>query len=224
VSAVIADVDPVQTVTIGEAAQYLAAGAGGSWGLSLTATQDGAAAAGIPVTWSSAASGFMLNPATGVTAANGTEATVAQVGAVAGGSTNVVSGCVWTTVCASWTVYGVAASQWVIAVSSGGGQIVEEGVAPAPVMLLVTDGAGHALPGAPVNIYQTVYAWEGACAVKGACASAPVLKTARSAAMSDGNGMVQVTPVVVAGVPQVVRIAAAAGVSGFATTSVAVTP
>ena len=45
----------------------------------------------------------------------------------------------------------------------------------------MTDGAGHALPGAAVNVYQTVYAWEGACAVKGVCASAPVL--------SDGAGL-----------------------------------
>ncbi len=50
---------------------------------------------------------------------------------------------------------------------------------PAVVTLLVTDGAGHALPGATVNVYQTVYAWEGACAVNEVCASAPVLTTAQ---------------------------------------------
>jgi hypothetical protein len=224
VSVTIADANPVQTVMMGAAAQYLAAGAAGSWGLLLTATQDGVAAAGVGVAWSTAGSGFMLMPATGVTAANGTAATVAQVAAIAGGSTNVVSGCVWTSVCASWTVYGVAASHWVIAVASGGGQSVVEGVAPALVRLVVTDGAGHPLPGAAVNLYQTVYAWEGACAVKGACASAPVLKTARSAAVSDGNGMVEVTAVEVAGVAQVVRIAAATGTGGFVTTSVVVAP
>jgi len=160
-----------------------------------------------------------------VTGTNGsTPAVVAQVGAIASGSTNVVVGCVWTGVCASWTVYGVAASQWAIAVSSGGGQSVVEGVAPTVVTLLVTDGAGHALPGAAVNVYQTVYAWEGACAANGVCASAPVLKTARSSAVSDGNGMVQVSPLEVPGVAQVVRIAAATGAGGFATTSVVVAP
>jgi hypothetical protein len=212
----IADTNPVQTVTIGAAAQYLAAGAAGSWGLSLTATQDGSAMAGVAVAWSTTA--------TGVTAVNGTEAVVAQVGAIASGSTNVVSGCAWTSVCASWTVYGVAASQWVIAVSSGGGQSVALGVTPAVVKLLVTDGAGHALPGAAVNVYQAVYAWEGACAVKGKCASAPVLMTARSTAVSDGSGMVQVTPIEMPGVAQVVKIAAAAGTRGFATASVVVGP
>jgi hypothetical protein len=220
----IADTNPVQVVTIGAAAQYLAAGAAGSWGLSLTATQDGSAMVGVAVAWSTMATGFVLTPATGVTAANGTEAAVAQVGAIASGSTNAVSGCAWTSVCASWTVYGVAASQWVIAVSSGGGQSVARGVTPAVVKLLVTDGAVHALPGAAVNVYQTVYAWEGACAVKGECASAPVLMTARGTAVSDGSGMLQVTPIEMPGVAQVVKIAVAAGTRGFATASVVVGP
>jgi hypothetical protein len=228
VKATIADANPLQVVTIGAAAQYLAAGAAGSWTVSLTATQDGAAAAGVPVAWSTTATGFTLMPATGVTAANGTEGVVAQVSAIASGANgelaNVMTGCVWTSVCASWTVYGVAASQWMIAVSNGGGQSVVLGVTPTVVKLLVTDGAGHALPGAAVNIYQTAYAWEGACALKGACASAPVLMTARSSAVSDGNGMVQVTPMEAPGVAQVVRIAAATGTQGFATTSLTVMP
>ena len=224
VRATMADANPVQMVTIGAATQYLAAGAAGSWGLSLTAMQDGAAAVGAAVAWSTTGSGFILAPATGTTGANGTETVVAQVGAIVGGSTNVVVGCVWTSVCASWTVVGVAASQWVITVSSGGGQSVVEGVAPAVVTLLVTDGAGHALAGAAVNLYQTAYAWEGACAANGVCPSAPVLKTARSTAVSNGNGMVQVSPIEVPGVAQVVKIAAATGTGGFATTSVVVVP
>ncbi len=222
VKATIVDASPVQVVTIGAATQYLAAGAAGSWTVSLSATQDGVAAAGIPVVWSTTATGFALMPATGVTAANGMEAVVAQVSAIASGAANVMTGCGWTGVCASWTVYGVAAAQWVIAVSSGGGQSVAQGVTPAVVDMLVTDGAGHALPGAAVNIYQTVYAWEGACALKGACASAPVLMMARSTAVSDGSGMVQVTPLEAPGVAQVVKIAAATGTRGFATAVVMV--
>ncbi len=66
-----------------------------------------------------------------------------------------MTGCAWTSVCANWTVYGVAASQWVITVLSGGGQSVVEGVTPTAVKLLVSDGTGHALPGVSVNVYQT---------------------------------------------------------------------
>jgi hypothetical protein len=226
--ATIADTNPVQVVTIGAASQYLAAGAAGSWTVSLTATQDGAVVAGEPVMWSTSAAGFTLTPPTGVTAANGSEAVMAAVSSIASGANgelaNVVTGCAWTTVCANWTVFGVAPSAWAISVSSGGGQGVVQGVAPSAIALLVTDGAGHVLPGAAVNVYQTAYAWEGVCGPKGACASAPVLKTTRSTAVSDANGMVQVTPMVVAGVPQVVRIAAATGTKGFATASVSVAP
>ena len=218
--ATIADADPVRVVTIGAAAQYLAAGAAGSWSLSLAATQDGVAAAGVPVGWTSSAMGFVLTPAAGVTAANGTEGVVAQVAAIASGSTNVVTGCAWTSACASWTAYGVAPPQWVITVVSGGAQSLARGVAPAPVVMQVTDSAGHPLPGAAVNFYQTVYAWEGACGLRGTCAAAPVLRTVRSSGVSDGGGMVQVMPVEVAGVAQVVRIAAAAGTRGLAVASV----
>jgi hypothetical protein len=224
--ATIADANPVQTVTINGVTQYLAAGAAGSWGLSLSAMQDGAAATGVGVAWSTTAGGFTLTPATGVTSANGTMSVVAKVGAIAGGSSgelaNVVTACAWTNVCASWTVYGVAASQWTIAASSGGAQSVVVGVAPAVVSFLVTDGAGNPLPGAAVNFYQTVYAWEGTCAVRGVCASAPVLETARSSGVSDGSGMVQVTPVVMPGVAQVVKIAAATGTRGLGTAVVVV--
>jgi hypothetical protein len=219
--ATMVDVDPVRVVTIVGATQYLAAGAEGSWAVSLTAMQDGAAAAGIPVAWSTAAMGFTLTPATGVTSGSGTETVVAQVVAIGSGA-NAVSGCAWTSVCAIWTVEGVPASQWTIAVSSGGGQSVVQGVTPAVVKLLVSDGAGHALPGATVNVYQTVYAWEGACGLKGACASAPVLMMGRSTAVSDGSGMVQVTPLEAPGVAQVVKIAAATGTMGFATAVVMV--
>ena len=225
VKVVIADADPVRVATIGAATQYLAAGAAGNWSLSLTATQDGVAASGVAVAWSTAASGFVVAPLTGLTGANGTTpAVVAQVAAIAGGSTNVVSACVWTSVCGSWTVYGVAASQWVVAVSSGGGQSVAMGVAPAVVKLLVTDGAGHPLPGAAVNVYQTAYAWEGACGAQGKCAAAPVLMVGKSAAVSDVGGVVSVTPIKKAGVAQVVKIAAAAGTKGFVATWVAVGP
>jgi hypothetical protein len=236
--AVIADADPVRLVAIGAAAQYLAAGGSQTYGLALTATQDGAAAVGVPVVWSSTAgAGFALSTPLGggVTDKNGSAAETVQVSNIPGGtgaaggtvgSTNVVTGCAWSSVCAGWTVYGVATSQWVIGILSGGGQSVSKaaGTTLLPVVLLVSDGAGHALPGAAVNVYQTVYAWEGNCAAMGACAAAPVLQTVKSSATSDANGLVQVQPLRVSGVMQVIRIAASAGTKGFATASLAVTP
>jgi hypothetical protein len=222
--ATIVDADPVRTAAINAVPQYLAAGAPESWNVSLTATQDGAAAVGVPVVWLTAAAGFTLTPPGELTVANGAAAVVAQVNAIGSASTNVVTGCAWSTVCANWTVYGVAASQWVVTVPSGAGQSVVSGAPLLPVTLLVTDGGGHALPGAMVNIYQTAYAWEGACPAAGPCAAAPVLATSQSSAISNGSGLVQVQPLEVPGAAQVVKIAASTGAQGFVATSLTVTP
>ena len=224
VHATIADADPVRSVTISAAPQYLAQGAGGSWTISLTAMQDGAPAANTSVTWATAAPGFTLSPASASTASNGTSTVTVQVGGAAGGSTNVIGGCVWTSVCATWTVYGIAPPLWTIAVSTGANQSVASTATLAPVTLLVTDGSGHPLAGAPVNVYQTSYAWESPCPADGPCPAAPVLASAQSKAVSDANGLVQVTPLQLASTPQVVKIAASTGTQGFATTALAITP
>ena len=48
--------------------------------------------------------------------------------------------------------------------------------------------------------------------------------TERSAAVSDANGNVTVTPLEVPGLPQVVNIAVVAGTNGFVSMSLPVTP
>ncbi len=45
------DTNPVRAAAMTKAASYVAVGASGSWTVSLAATQDGAAAAGVPVIW-----------------------------------------------------------------------------------------------------------------------------------------------------------------------------
>ena len=81
--------------------------------------------------------------------------------------TATVTGCVWGTVCSSWTVTAVDSSQWRIAVSAGAAQSVSAGTTLAPVTLGVTDTAGHALQGAAVSVYQTADGWEGCVPVRG---------------------------------------------------------
>jgi hypothetical protein len=217
------DSDPVRSVSVAGGPTYLAAGAGAQWTLTLTATQDGALAVGTPVSWSATGAGLSVAPAVGTTGAAGTATTVASVTSIASGSTNVATGCAWVTVCANWTVYGVDASLWTVAVESGGAQTVKTGAALGTVDLLVTDGAGHPVVGATVTVFQTAYAWEGTCtAVR--CASAPVLETSKVTVMSDANGLVAVTPLEVMGQPQVVQIAASTGTAGFATATLTVHP
>ena len=111
-----------------------------------------------------------------------------------------------------------------ITVVSGAGQSVAQGTALAPVVLQIADGSGNPVAGATVSIYQTDYAWEGACPALGPCAAAPILQSRQSSAVSDASGRVTLTPLVVAGQPQVVQIVATAGTSGFVAFSLTVTP
>jgi hypothetical protein len=143
---------------------------------------------------------------------------------IAGGSTNTLTGCAWTSVCATWTVYGVDASLWTLSVAGGAGQSVVSSATLGAVTLHVTDGAGHSVQGATVNLYQTDDAWEGPCPTQGACPAAPVLATSQTTAVSDANGLVTLQPLQQPGVPQVVNIAASAGTTGFTSLSLTVTP
>jgi len=111
-----------------------------------------------------------------------------------------------------------------VSVVSGAGQSVSVGSELAPVVLLVSDANGNAVSGAQVRVYQTVYAWEGACAAVGPCASAPVLTISQATMVSGPDGTVSVTPLLVAGQPQTVEIGVAAGTTGFVSVGLVVKP
>jgi hypothetical protein len=89
----------------------------------------------------------------------------------------------------------------------------------APVVLMVTDGSGDPVAGAPVAIYQTVDAAEMPCPAHGACPVVPVLASSSGAAVSDADGLVTVTPMQVAGAAEVTNVAAATGTQGFGSLS-----
>jgi hypothetical protein len=223
VEAEVMDTNPVRAVAIAPTTSYVAAGATAAWSVSLTATQDGAAAGGAPIVWT-ATNGLTLGAGTQTTTdGSGVANAVVQVSGIAAG-TDTVTGCGWSTVCASWTLYSVAAPQWTVAAASGAQQSVEVGTSFAPVQLLVTDEAGHPLQGAPVTIYQTVDAWEGGCPAQGACPASAVLSASKSSGVSDANGFVTVTPLQIAGMPQTVNIAAVTGTQGFVAVSLVCKP
>jgi hypothetical protein len=158
------------------------------------------------------------------TASSGSATTTVTATAIAGSSSNVVTACVWSTVCANWTAYGIAASQWFIAVASGANQSVSSPSSLAPVTLLVTDAAGHPLPGATVTVYQAVHGWEGPCPPRGRCPAAPILAASQASALSDSNGLVAVTSQTLAGTAQVIAIAAATGTQGFTALTLTIAP
>jgi hypothetical protein len=221
VEATIDDTTPVRTIAIVNASGYIAAGASPSWTISIAATQDGAPAASVPITWT--ASGLSVSTPTSTTDATGSASITVQATKLPAGA-DTVSACGWTSVCASWTVYAIDASQWSVAVASGAAQSVAAGGDFAPVTLLVADADGHPLQGASVTVYQTVDAWEGVCPQQRRCAAAPVLASSKGTAVSDANGLLTVTPLQVPGQPQTVNIAAVTGAQGFATTTLVRTP
>jgi hypothetical protein len=217
-----ANVATTDLVTITTPTAYLAAGAAGQWAIALDATLSGVPAPSTAITWS-AASTLTLNPTRSTTNASGVATTSAQIAAIPANSTNTVTGCAWGSVCATWTVYGVDPSLWRIAIASGAAQAIPASQSLGAVTMQVTDAAGHPLPGAQVNLYQTAYAWEGTCNTA-RCPAAPVLTTSQTSAVSDSNGLVYLTPLQLANTAQTVAIAASTGTYGFTTTTLAIHP
>jgi hypothetical protein len=176
---------------------------------------DGAPAAGVTVNWTGT-NGAQVGAATSVTDATGTAMVSVATGGLASGAVATVQACAWTTQCVSAAANGVDPSQWSLAATSGAGQQVSVGATLAPVVLAVTDGAGHPLESAPVQVYQTVTAWEGNC-TSARCPAAPVLASVQSAAMSDAGGTVTITPLQVAATAGTTNMAVATGTQGFVT-------
>ncbi|MDE1156062.1 MAG: IPT/TIG domain-containing protein [Acidobacteriaceae bacterium] len=222
VSVQLTDTDPVRSVLMRSAPLYVAAGASWSTPIQLYALQDGAAASAAPVIWSASA-GLLLSSVSTLTDAGGAASATVLDNALAAGQASV-QGCVWTTVCASWTLVSVDPSLWQVAVVSGAGQSVEIPAALAPVTLQLTDGSGHPLAGAPVSVAQTVTAWEGECPDRGRCPAAPVLASAQSMAASDANGLVSVAPLSVAASAGMTNIAVSTGNNGFVSLTLARAP
>jgi hypothetical protein len=113
----------------------------------------------------------------------------------------------------------VAPSAWRLAVIDGAGQTVPVAGTFAPVVLIVTDGSGDPVAGAPVAVYQTVNAAQMLCPARGRCPLAPLLGSSKTAAVSDANGLVSVVPMQLAGVAEGTNVAVATGRQGFASLS-----
>jgi hypothetical protein len=217
-----ANIAPIRAVTIPTTPVMYAATGAGTWNLTALATENGIPAAATDVQWSSSSPSLTLSQAQSTTnAAGSTTTTVATAGLPIGA--NTITACAWSSVCATWTLTGVDPALWAIAVQSNGSQTLTSGQTPANIVLQVSDGSGHPLQGALVHLHQTDYAWEGDC-TSARCPAAPVLATSQTSAISDANGLVAVTPLITAGQPQTIAIAATAGLNGLATTVLTLHP
>ena len=84
-----------------------------------------------------------------------------------------------------------------------------------PVVMQVTDGAGHPVAGAGVNVYQTVDGAGVGCPDRGRCPVAPVYESGVVQLVSDDNGLVSIAPLQQMGVAETTNIAVAVGTQGF---------
>jgi hypothetical protein len=207
-----------RSVTMMQTDEYIAAGATVAWTPQASVAQNGAPAAGTTVAWT-ALGGMTVSPASSLANSQG----VAQIGAVAGplaaGAQAAGQACAWTTLCANFAALAVAPSAWRLAVISGAGQSVAVSGTFAPMVLIVTDGSGDPVAGAPVAVYQTVNPAAMPCPARGRCPVAPLLASSVVPAVSDANGLVSVVPMQLAGRAEATNIAVATGTQGFASLS-----
>jgi hypothetical protein len=206
---------------------FVAEGAVFAWPLSVTATWDGVPANAIPLAWTSSP-GITLSGSQTITSTAGTSSAAASIGPLAAALPTAVSAtataCAWTSVCTSFQVSAVSSSLWQVRIVSGTGQAVSGGTAFMPLTAQVIDGAGHAIAGAPVTIYQAVTERNIACPVHGRCPAAPVLASGSAQAVTDANGGLTVIPLTYNGVSTSTNIAISAGTQGFAAANLVKTP
>ena len=145
---------------------------------------------------------------------NGLASIATTVGPLQPGAQASGSACAWTTVCGSFAVTAVGSSLWTPVALEGASQSIAASSVLQPVIFQINDGAGHPIAGAPVAVYQTVTGFQS-CPAQGRCPAAPLYSSAQTAAVSDANGLVTVTPQQLTGSPEATEIAVTAGTQGF---------
>ena len=206
-----------------EPVMYVAEGVPASWTAQVALSDNSATTDGVAVLWTGAAG---MQFAAGSSNASGSMAAMTvQLAGLGAGVRVQGSACAWGGVCGTVAAEGVSAAAWQVQEVSGAGQQVSAGAVMQPVVLQVTDAAGHAVMGASVAVYQAVTAWQQACADHGRCPAAAVLNSGMVRMVSDARGMVTLagSDVLAPGAGQdgsVVQITAAAGTQGTASVTV----
>jgi hypothetical protein len=214
----------VRTATAVQPVEYIAAGATVAWTPQLTVADNIASANGVMVNWQTISGSVTALPNQSQVDSTGVARTLATAGPLGPGAQALLSGCAWTTVCATFTMQGVDLADLRVVAASGAGQIVSASGNFAPVVLRVTDTASNPVAGATVEVYQTVDAWQPPCPDRGRCPIPPILASSQYSVVSDANGLVTITPQQLPGLPETTNLAAAAGLQGFVSLTLAKQP
>lgn len=194
---------------------YVAEGAPATWPATVALSDNALATDGVAVQWASS-NGLVFSQGTSLAA--GGVATVAVTAAALGAGVQATGqACAWSTLCASLVAQGVSATEWRVVVVSGAAQQGRAGDALSPVVVRVTDLAGHPLVQVPVQVHQTQTGWQQACPALGRCPAPPVLSSVATAATTDGNGLLTIPLAGDAQVAGTLEIAITAGTAGTAT-------
>lgn len=208
----------VQTITATNPILYLAEGSVLTWTPQVTLADNGASPAGITVQWNPLSGPISFHPATSISDAQASAQTSATTGPLAAHTQATGEACAWSTLCAPLTVHGVANSRLRLHAVSGTQQDLSAPTAFAPVILKVTDIAGHPVAGAEVTLHQTVEPWLPPCPDAGRCPIPPVYATSTTTLVSGLDGTVTFSPLELpgrSGQPGVTNIVAATGTQGF---------
>jgi hypothetical protein len=205
----------VRTATAVQPVEYIVAGATVTWAPQLRVADNIAPTNGTLVDWQTVTGPVAVSPGQSPVNAMGVAETLATAGPLAPGGRAVLSGCAWTTVCATFTTQGVDPADLRVIAVSGAGQIVSASSTFTPVVLRVTDGASNPVAGAAVEVYQTVDAWQPACPDRGRCPIPPILASSQYSVISDANGLVTIMPQQLPGLAETTNLAAATGSQGF---------
>jgi hypothetical protein len=208
-------VTQVRIATATQPVEYVAAGATVAWTPQLSVADNTAPTTGVVVAWQTTSGPVVVSPSQSPVNTQGVASTLATVGPLASGGQALLSGCAWTSVCATFTTQGVDPADLRVVAVSGANQTVSASGAFTPVVLLVTDAASNPVAGAVVEVYQTVDAWQLPCPDRGRCPIAPVLASSQYLVTSDANGLLSVAPLQLPGLAESTNLAAATGTQGF---------
>lgn len=195
--------------------EYVAAAATVVWTPQLNVADNIASTNGVLINWQTVSGPVVVSPGQSQVNKSGVAQTLATAGPLTPGAQALLSGCAWTTVCATFIMRGVDPADLRVVAVSGAGQIIPASGTFAPAVLRVTDTASNPVAGVVVEVFQTVDAWQPACPDRGRCPVPPILASTQYSVISDANGLLTITPEQLQGLAETTNLAAASGSQGF---------
>jgi len=193
----------------------LAAGTTATWTVQALALKSGLPVSGQSVTWQTASSGIALQSGAATTNTNGIAAMTLTVGPLTEGQTVTAKACLnGTSQCVPYTAFGARPEYAALQAVSGTSQSLSISGTASLVVLRVLDMDGNPLAGAPVTLYQALYAWAPPCPAHGRCAQSELLATQAATAISALDGTVAFAPASLASVATNMTGLAVTGTSG----------